>query len=80
MAFCIEHNQHAPSTAGKDKNSSVIIDCIDQPREQRRAEFTLLHNLCPSLKKLVLPEMLSQAGNAQRDDHNAEHEPAEVLL
>lgn len=61
----------------KEKNPSVIVDCIEQPQEQTRAEFPHLHNLCPPFKKLVLPEMLSQAGNAQRDDHNGEHEPAE---
>ena len=67
------------SVAGEGRNPSVNVNIsIKQPQEQRRAEFPLLHSFCTSSKKLILPGALSQARNAQRDDFNAKHEPAEV--
>lgn len=79
--FALTAIHHVLSIAGEGRNSSVNINIsVKQPQDQRRAEFPLLHMLCPSSRILILPGALSQARNVQRDDFSVEHEPAEVSV
>lgn len=46
--------------AGEGRNPSVNINIsVKQPQDQRRAEFPLLHMLCPSSRILILQGALS---------------------